>query len=117
MPRTFVWHPSRGPARTPAFTFKDGDRVRIRQVRSGIGHEARMRRTLEAMGIRNHQAVIERELTPALRGQIKQVRHLVEVTAAGETQPNAKRPASNKTSSSPATPAKKTAAKKSAAKE
>ena len=40
MPRTFVWHPSRGPARTASFKFKDGDRVRIKQIRSGIGHEA-----------------------------------------------------------------------------
>jgi large subunit ribosomal protein L30 len=104
MPRTFVWHPSKGPATTTPNRFKDGDKVRIKQVRSGIGHEARMRRTLEAMGIRNHQAVIEREMTPALRGQIKQVRHLVEITAAGEhaaaPQPRAKRAASNKTAPS-----------------
>ena len=105
MPRTFVWHPSRGPARTPSFKFKDGDRIRIKQVKSGIGHEARMRRTLEAMGIRNHQAVIERELTPALRGQIKQVRHLIEVTAA-----------SDKTTSAAPKATKKPAAKKTAAK-
>jgi large subunit ribosomal protein L30 len=102
MPRTFVWHPSKGPATTAPSKFKDGDKVRIKQVRSKIGHEARMRRTLEAMGLRNHQAVIEREMTPALRGQIKHVRHLLEVTPAGETAAKA--------------PAKKTAAKKSAAK-
>lgn len=104
MPRTFVWHPSKGPATTPSMKFKDGDRVRIKQVRSKIGHEARMRRTLEAMGLRNHQSVIEREMTPALRGQIKHVRHLLEVTAAGESAaektPRAKRAASNKTGSS-----------------
>lgn len=82
MPRTFVWHPGKGPKTTAALKFNDGDMVRIRQVRSKIGHEARMRRTLEAMGLRNHQAVIEVPLTPALRGQIKQVRHLIEVTAA-----------------------------------
>jgi large subunit ribosomal protein L30 len=102
MPRTFVWHPSKGPARTSSNTFKDGDKVRIKQIRSGIGHEARMRRTLEALGLRNHQAVIEREMTPALRGQIKHVRHLLSVTAAGET---AAKPA-----------AKKTTARKAAAK-
>src|SRR3954462_5326081 len=84
MPRTFVWHPGKGPKNTPSNKqFKDGEMVRIKQVRSGIGHEARMRRTLEAMGIRNHQAVIERPMSPALRGQIKHVRPLVEVTAIG----------------------------------
>ena len=105
MPRTFVWHPSKGPAKTPSFKFKDGEKVRIKQVRSGIGHEARMRRTLEALGLRHHQAVVEREVTPALRGQIKHVRHLISVTSAGESAPN-------KTSSkAPKAPKKKTAAK------
>ena len=80
MPRTFVWHPGKGPKSTPALKIKDGEVVRITQVRSGIGHEARMRATLAAMGLRHHQSVIERPLTPALRGQIKHVRHLVEVT-------------------------------------
>jgi large subunit ribosomal protein L30 len=82
MPRTFVWHPGKGPKSTPANKVKDGDMVRIKQVRSGIGHEARMRATLEAMGLRHHQAVIERPMSPALRGQIKHVRHLLEVTPA-----------------------------------
>ena len=96
MPRTFVWHPSRGPAKTPSFKFKDGDKVRIKQVKSGIGHEARMRRTLEAMGLRHHQAVVEREVTPALRGQIKHVRHLIQVTAAGEPAAGKSKPAAKK---------------------
>ena len=103
MPRTFVWHPGKGPATTAPNRFKDGDKVRIKQVRSKIGHEARMRRTLEAMGLRNHQAVIEREMSPALRGQIKHVRHLLEVTPVGgesaTKQTSAKRSASNKSSS------------------
>jgi large subunit ribosomal protein L30 len=85
MPRTFVWHPGKGPKSTPALKIKDGETVRIKQVRSGIGHEARMRATLAAMGLRNHQAVIERTLTPQLRGQIKHVRHLVEVVPANGT--------------------------------
>ncbi len=82
MPRTFVWHPGKGPKSTPANKVKDGEMVRIKQVRSGIGHEARMRATLEAMGLRHHQAVIERPMSPGLRGQIKHVRHLLEVTPA-----------------------------------
>jgi large subunit ribosomal protein L30 len=110
MPRTFVWHPSRGPAKTAAFKFKDGDQVVIKQVKSGIGHEARMRRTLEAMGLRHHQAVVERQVTPALRGQIKHVRHLVEVTAAGSSD------APKSEARTSAAPKRKTAAKKTAAK-
>ena len=106
MPRTFVWHPGKGPKTTPANKVKDGEMVRIKQVRSGIGHEARMRATLAAMGLRNHQAVIERSLTPQLRGQIKQVRHLVEVTAANAT--------ATKASPKKTAPAKAAAPKKKA---
>ena len=80
MPRTFVWHPSKGPATTAPSKFKDGDKVRIKQIRSGIGHEARMLRTLEAMGLKHHQDVVVKEITPGLKGQLKQVRHLIEVT-------------------------------------
>jgi large subunit ribosomal protein L30 len=80
MARTFVWHPGKGPKTTKALKIGDGARVRVKQVRSGIGHSWRMRATLEAIGLRHHQAVIEKAMTPALRGQLTQVRHLVEVT-------------------------------------
>jgi large subunit ribosomal protein L30 len=79
MPRRFVWHPGRGPATTPK-ALPPGGRVEIRQVRSGIGHAARMRLTLVALGLRHHQDVVIRDYTPAVAGQIKKVRHLVTVT-------------------------------------
>jgi large subunit ribosomal protein L30 len=53
-------------------------------VRSGIGRPATMRQTLEAMGLRHHQAVIIVQDSPSLRGQIKKVRHLVKVTPVEE---------------------------------
>jgi large subunit ribosomal protein L30 len=83
MARTFVWHPSKGPAHTDANTLTKG-KVQIRQVRSGIGHSWRMRRTLEALGLKHHQAVVVHQDSPSLRGQIKKVRHLVEVTPVKE---------------------------------
>jgi large subunit ribosomal protein L30 len=43
-----------------------------------------MRQTLQAMGLRHHQAVVIKKDSPALRGQIKRVRHLVEVTKVEE---------------------------------
>ena len=97
MPRTFVWHPGKGPKTTPANKVKDGEMVRIKQVRSGIGHEARMRATLAAMGIRNHQAAIERPMSPSLRGQIKHVRHLLEVTPLSGAESTKKPKAAVKT--------------------
>ena len=83
MPRTFVWHRSRGPKKTEANTLTKGT-VRIEQVRSGIGQTVRMRATLEALGLRHHQDEVVRPDSPSLRGQIKRVRHLVKVTPVKE---------------------------------
>jgi len=80
MPRTFVWHPGKGPKTTPKQDLPESGSVRIKQVRSEIGHSWRMRRTLEAIGLRHHQDVVVKPITPGLKGQLKQVRHLVEVT-------------------------------------
>jgi large subunit ribosomal protein L30 len=84
MPRTFVWHPSRGPKHTqkdqPATTGK----VRIKQVKSGIGQSWRMKATLEALGLRHHQDEVVQQDSPSLRGQIKHVRHLIQVTPVEE---------------------------------
>ena len=80
MPRTFVWHPSKGPKTTPKQDLPETGSVRIKQVRSEIGHSWRMRRTLEAIGLRHHQDEIVKPITPGLKGQLKQVRHLVQVT-------------------------------------
>lgn len=82
MPRTFVWHPSKGPQKAPVFALPKKGKVRIKQIRSGIGHPARHRATLRAMGLKHHQDVVIQEVTPALVGQIKQVRHMVDVTLA-----------------------------------
>ena len=83
MARTHVWWNTKGPKSTPKSELTTG-RVRIKQVRSGIGHSARMRLTLKALGLRHHQAVVVLQDSPALRGQIKRVRHLVEVTPVEE---------------------------------
>ena len=80
MPRTFVWHPSKGPKTTPKQDLPETGSVRIKQVRSEIGHSWRMRRTLEPIGLRHPQDVVVKAITPGLKGQLKQVRHLVEVT-------------------------------------
>jgi len=80
MARTFVWHPTRGPKKAPTFKLPAKGKVRIKQVRSGIGHPATHRATLRAMGLKHHQATVIQEMSPGLRGQIKQVRHMIEVT-------------------------------------
>jgi large subunit ribosomal protein L30 len=90
MPRTFVWHPGKGPAKTPKQDLPESGNVQIKQVRSEIGHSWRMRRTLEAIGLRHHQDVIVKPITPGLKGQLKQVRHLVEVTVVDAANASAK---------------------------
>ena len=84
MARTFVWHPSRGPKKAPTFKLPKTGKVRIKQVRSGIGHPERHRLTLRAMGLKHHKDVVIQEMTPGLGGQINQVRHLVDVTSVDE---------------------------------
>jgi large subunit ribosomal protein L30 len=84
MPRTFVWHPSKGPAKTPKLEAPGTGKVKITQVRSAIGHSWRMRATLAALGLRNHQASVVQQDSASLRGQLKKVRHLVQVTPVEE---------------------------------
>lgn len=53
--------------------------LRVKQVRSGIGHAATYRRTLRALGLRHHQHEIAVHDTPSVRGMLHKVRHLVQV--------------------------------------
>jgi large subunit ribosomal protein L30 len=61
-----------------------GPRLRVKQVKSGIGMPAPQKRTLRAIGLKHHQDVIEVIDTPSMRGMLFKVRHLVQVTPAGE---------------------------------
>jgi len=56
-----------------------GNRIAITQVRSGIKRPERHRRTLRALGFTRHQQTRIHEDTPAIRGMINQVQHLVTV--------------------------------------
>ena len=59
-------------------------RLSIKQVKSGIGHAATYRRTLEALGLRHHQQTVVVNDTPSIRGMLFKVRHLVQVAPAEE---------------------------------
>ena len=56
-----------------------GKRVRVKQVKSEIGYDRKQRATLRGLGLRRLNHVVELEDTPAVRGMIFRVRHLVEV--------------------------------------
>jgi large subunit ribosomal protein L30 len=65
--------------KTPAGA--DGQkRLRVKQVRSGIGHAETYRKTLKALGLRHHQQERLVQDTPSVRGMLFKVRHLVRVT-------------------------------------
>jgi large subunit ribosomal protein L30 len=53
--------------------------VKLKWVRSFIGCPRDMRATVRGLGFRRMQQVVEREDTPAVRGMIDKVRHLVVV--------------------------------------
>ena len=61
---------------------KVAKRIRVKQIRSKIGHAETMCRTLEALGLMKHQMTVELPNNASVRGMIFKVRHLVEVTAA-----------------------------------
>jgi large subunit ribosomal protein L30 len=53
--------------------------IKIKWVRSFIGCPQGMRQTIRGLGFRRMHQVVERADTPAIRGMINKVRHLVEV--------------------------------------
>lgn len=53
--------------------------LEITQVRSVIGRKEKHRRTLRALGIKRHQQSVIHEDTPAIRGMINQISHMVRV--------------------------------------
>jgi len=55
----------------------DGKRIRVQQVRSAIGYDRRQRATLRGLGLRRLNHTVEVEDTPAVRGMIVKVAHLV----------------------------------------
>jgi len=54
-------------------------KIRIKQVRSGIGCPVEMRETLKALGLGKMHRVTERVDSREVRGMIAKIPHLVEV--------------------------------------
>jgi large subunit ribosomal protein L30 len=52
---------------------------KIKWVRSAIGCTRDMRQAVRGLGLRRLQQVVEREDTPAIRGMVDKIRHLVVV--------------------------------------
>ena len=56
-----------------------GAKVTVKLVKSPIGYTRRQRATLRGLGLRRIQHSVQVEDTPAVRGMIEKVKHLVEV--------------------------------------
>jgi large subunit ribosomal protein L30 len=54
-------------------------KIRVTQVRSLSGRPDKHRRTIEALGLKYTQHAVVHNDTPAIRGMIQQVVHLVSV--------------------------------------
>jgi large subunit ribosomal protein L30 len=59
-----------------------GGKVKVTYVRSQIGFDQRQRATLRGLGLRRIRQTVELEDTPAVRGMIAAVGHLVRVEGA-----------------------------------
>ena len=53
--------------------------IKIKQVRSKIKCPKNQKLTLEALGLRKLNAVVEHEATPQILGMVETVKHLVSV--------------------------------------
>lgn len=53
--------------------------IRIKQVRSKIGCPKQQKATLEALGLKKINSVVEHEDNPCIRGMVEVVKHLVVV--------------------------------------
>lgn len=58
---------------------KGAKTIRIRQVRSPIGRPPKHREVLKSLGLRRIRHEVERPDTPAVRGMVAKISHLVEV--------------------------------------
>ena len=54
-------------------------KLKITQVRSAIGCPADQKATVKALGLKRIRHTVEQADTPAIRGMVRKVRHLVEV--------------------------------------
>jgi len=59
-------------------------KIEIRQVRSVSGRPEPQRRTLRALGLTRNQTSVIHDDTPAIRGMIKQIPHLIAVREVEE---------------------------------
>ena len=54
-------------------------KIKVKQVKSRIGRPKDQKRTLDALGLRKINAVVEHEATPQILGMVSKIKHLITV--------------------------------------
>ena len=52
-------------------------KIKIKQIRSGINRPSRQKKTLEALGLKRINDVVEHNPTPQILGMVNAINHLV----------------------------------------
>ena len=61
----------------------ENKKLKITLVKSTIGRLEKQKRTVQALGLKMIGSVVVKEVTPAMRGMVFVVKHLVEVEEIG----------------------------------
>ncbi len=61
-----------------------GTTLRIKYVRSSIGRSEHQKRIVRSLGLRRLNQVVERDDTPAVRGVVAKIPHLVQIVGSEE---------------------------------
>ena len=54
-------------------------KIKIKQVKSRIGYPEVQKRTLDALGLKKLNRVVEHESSPAILGMVEKIKHLVKI--------------------------------------
>ena len=54
-------------------------KIKIKQIRSRIGRPKDQKRTLDALGLRKMNQIVEHNVTPQIEGMIKKINHLITI--------------------------------------
>ena len=54
-------------------------KIKVKQIKSRIGRPKDQKRTLDALGLRKMNSVVEHNSTPQILGMINKVKHLITI--------------------------------------
>ena len=54
-------------------------KIKIQQTRSRIGRPQDQKRTLDALGLKKMNQVVEHNLTPQIQGMLNKINHLIKI--------------------------------------